>query len=325
MSAIAPRVAIPPTLSPAAFAGREQTGRVATVSGETMGTRWSLNAVSPRQGTAVVVQAALDRVVAQMSQWEVKSDISRFNRNAAGLWQPVPPEFARVLKAALEVAELSGGAFDPALGGAVDLWGFGPAAAPVAVPAGDATGAAVGGHIEFDGPGLRARRLGPAQLDFSGIAKGFGADLAAEHLLASGIPHFLLEVGGELRGHGVKPDGQPWWVDIERPPGSAIAPLRVALHELSVATSGDYRRWLDAGGKRHAHTLDPRTGRPVANGVRSVTVLHPSCMLADAWATALTVLGPIEGIALADAQGLAVQIIAGDEEFLSAALRAMLD
>jgi thiamine biosynthesis lipoprotein len=318
-------MAIPPTLSPAAFAGRDPTGRIVMLSGETMGTRWNLSAVSPPEGTARVVQAALDRVVAQMSQWETKSDISRFNRNAAGLWQPVPPEFARVLKAALEVAELSGGAFDPALGGAANLWGFGPAPAPAAVPAGDATSAAVGGHIEFDGPGLRARRLGPAQLDFSGIAKGFGADLAAEHLLASGIHHFLLEVGGELRGHGVKPDGQPWWVDIERPPGSAIAPLRVALHELSVATSGDYRRWLDAGGKRHAHTLDPRTGRPVANGVRSVTVLHPSCMLADAWATALTVLGPIEGIALADAQGLAVQIIAGNEEFLSAALRTMLD
>ena len=114
-------------------------------------------------------------------------------------------------------------------------------------------------------------------------------------------------------------------MDIERPPGSTIPPLRAALHELSVATSGDYRRWLDAGGMRHPHTLDPRSGRPVANGVRSVMVLHASCMLADAWATALTVLGPVEGMALADAQGLAVQMIAGKEEFLSQALRAMLD
>lgn len=295
------------------------------LSGETMGTRWSLNAVSPPEGTGKVVQAALDGVVAQMSQWEPKSDISRFNRHAPGLWQSVPPEFARVLKAALEVAKLSGGAFDPAIGGAVDLWGFGPAPAPQNAPDPQATSAAIGGGIEFDGPGLRARRSGPAQLDFSGIAKGFAADLAAEHLLASGVAHFLLEVGGELRGHGVKPDGQPWWVDIERPPGSAIAPLRVALHELSVATSGDYRRWLDAGGARYAHTLDPRSGRPIANGVCSVTVLHRSGMLADAWATALAVLGPAEGIALADAQSLAVQMIAGEEEFLSTALKAMLD
>lgn len=325
MTAGAPRIAIPPTLSPAAFAGRDRTGRVVTLSGETMGTRWNLSAVSPPEGTAQIVQAALDRVVAQMSQWEPKSDISRFNRNAVDQWQPIPPEFARVLKAALEVAELSGGAFDPALGGAADLWGFSPSPAPMDAPGTEATSAATGGHIEFDGPGLRARRLGPAQLDFSGIAKGFGADLATEHLLASGVTHFLLEVGGELRGHGVKPESQPWWVDIERPPGSTIAPLRVALHELSVATSGDYRRWLDAGGERHAHTLDPRSGRPVANGVHSVTVLHASCMLADAWATALTVLGPAKGMTLADAQGLAVQMIAGEEEFLSAALKTMLD
>ena len=290
-----------------------------------MGTRWRLTAVSPPDGAAAAVQAALDRVVAQMSQWEPASDLSRFNRAAAETWRSLPPEFARVLAAALGVAEASGGAFDPAIGGAADLWGFGPAPAPASVPDPAMTSAAVAGEIEFDGPGLRGRRTGSAQLDLSGIAKGFGVDLAAEALLARGVRHFLLEVGGELRGHGLKPDGQPWWVEIERPPGATGAPLRAALHELSVATSGDYRRWLDADGERHGHTLDPRSGRPVRNGVRSVTVLHPSCMLADAWATALTVLGPLDGMALADAQGFAAHMITGDEEFLSAPLRAMLD
>ncbi|RZJ98463.1 MAG: FAD:protein FMN transferase [Novosphingobium sp.] len=290
-----------------------------------MGTGWTLSAVSPPPGTAELVQAALDRVVAQMSQWERDSDISRFNRAAPGTWQRLPPEFARVLKAALTVAELSQGAFDPALGTAVDLWGFGPAPAPDDAPAEAMTTAAIAGGIDFDGPGLRARRNASARLDLSGIAKGFGADLAAEHLLAGGLRHFLLEVGGELRGHGITPAGQPWWVDIERPPQARTAPLRVALHDLSVATSGDYRRWLDTGGQRHIHTLDPRTGRPVTNAVRSVTVLHESCMMADAWATALTVLGPAEGMARAARQDLAVHMIAGEEEYLSPALRAMLD
>ncbi len=294
-----------------------------------MGTRWSLSAVSPPAGTAAGVQAALDRVVAQMSQWQPDSDISRFNRAAPSRWQPIPAEFARVLKAALLVREASGGAFDPAIGTAADLWGFGPAPAPSDAPDTQATDAAIDGTIEFDGPGLRARRTDNARLDFSGIAKGFGVDLAAEWLLAGGVRHFLLEVGGELRGHGLKPDGQPWWVEIEQPPrlasGTAFAPLRAGLHDLSVATSGDYRRWLDAGGQQYAHTLDPRTGRPTDSGVRSVTVLHESCMLADAWATALTVLGPEQAMALADAQGLAVQMLTDREEFLSAALRAMLD
>ena len=292
-----------------------------------MGTDWSLAAVSPPAGVAGDVQAALDRVVAQMSQWEPGSDLSRFNRAAPGAWQMLPPEFARVLRAALDVTEASSGAFNPAMGALSDAWGFG------AVPAPDRAPSAAGiddiqrgaGQVVFDGPGLRARRTGSERLDFSGIAKGFAVDLAAERLLARGVRHFLLEIGGELRGHGLRPDGQPWWIDIEVPAGSPISPLRAALHEIAVATSGNYRRWLDADGGRYSHTLDPRTGRPVENGVVSVTVLHSSCMLADAWATALTVLGPVRGMATAEAQGLAAQMIADSEEHISPVLQAMLD
>lgn len=291
-----------------------------------MGTTWSLVAVSAPGDTARTVQAALDRVVAQMSQWEPDSDLSRFNRAAPDTWRGVPPEFARVLRAGLEVSAASGGAFDPAMGALSDLWGFGATPRSTA-PDGAAIDAAraPAGAIAFDGPGLRARRAGPAQLDFSGIAKGFGVDLAAQSLLRHGLRHFLLEVGGELRGQGLKPEGEPWWVDIETPPGLRAPPLRVALHELSVATSGNYRRWLDADGRRHAHTLDPRTGRPVENDVASVTVLHENCMMADAWATALTVLGPEAGMALAAERDIAARMLAGEAEHLSPALRAMLD
>lgn len=292
-----------------------------------MGTGWSLVAVSPPADAAATVQAALDRVVAQMSQWETDSDISRFNRSSPGRWAMLPPEFVRVLETALAVADKSGGAFDPAMGALADMWGFGPATAPNAAPDDVETALvlAARGTIELDALGLRARRTGKARLDFSGIAKGYGVDLAAEKLLAAGLRHFLLEVGGELRGHGVRPDGQPWWVDIELPPDSPHIPLRVALHEMAVATSGDYRRWLDADGRRFSHSIDPRTGRPVESGVRSVTVLHPSCMFADAWATALIVLGPERGMALAEAEALAAHMIVEDQEFLSPALAAMLD
>jgi thiamine biosynthesis lipoprotein len=291
-----------------------------------MGTGWSLRAVSPPAGVAAGVQAALDRVVAQMSQWEPESDLSRFNRAPAGRWQMLPPEFVTVLKAALEVAEASGGAFDPAMGALSDLWGFGAAPAPAGVPDQASIAAAMAGKgaIELDALGLRARRTGQARLDFSGIAKGFGVDQAAEWLLAQGLRHVLVEVGGELRGAGLKPDGQPWWVDVECPPGMALPPLRAALHGLAIATSGDYRRWLDVGGRRYGHTLDPRSGRPAENGVRSVSVLHARCMLADAWATALAVLGPNEGIALAERHDLAVHMVAGGAEHMSSALCEML-
>jgi len=111
-------------------------------------------------------------------------------------------------------------------------------------------------------------------------------------------------------------------------PGSRLSPLRAALHGLSAATSGDYRRRFTHAGRDYAHTLDPRTGRPLENRVASVTVLHPSCMRADAWATALSVLGP-EGITLAEREGLAAQMVvrgdAGVTEHLSPTLRAMLD
>lgn len=295
-------------------------------AGRTMGTGWSLHAVTPPADTAQGVQAALDRVVTQMSQWEPDSDLSRFNRGAPGRWRQLPPGFVSVLKAALDVAAASGGAFDPAMGALTELWGFGSAPAPKSVPDSRVIAAtmATDRAVELDSLGLRARRGGGAQLDFSGIAKGYGVDHAAEWLLNHGVRHFLLEVGGELRGEGSKPDGQPWWVDIECPPGIAVPPVRVALHRLSVATSGDYRRWLDAGGRRYGHTLDPRSGAPIEHGLRSVTVLHRSCMLADAWATALTVLGPDEALAMAEREGLAAHLIAEDGERMSPAFSEML-
>lgn len=292
-----------------------------------MGTGWSLSAVAPPADAALAVQALLDRVVAQMSQWDAGSDISRFNRAPPGRWIVLPPEFVVVLEAAQRVSAASGGAFDPAMGALADLWGFGPAPPPATAPDAQTTALMLAerGEVELDALGLRARRTGSARLDFSGIAKGFGVDLVAGWLRARGVRHFLVEVGGELCGHGLRPDGQPWWVDVEQPPGAALAPLRVALHGMAVATSGDYRRWLDVDGRRWPHSLDPRTGRPVENGVRAVTVLHSHCMLADAWATAITVLGPVRGMALAEAEGLAVHMVTMAGERLSPALEAMLD
>ncbi|MBL0914863.1 MAG: FAD:protein FMN transferase [Sphingopyxis sp.] len=286
-----------------------------------MGTSWSLQAVSPPVETAACVRAALDRVVAQMSQWEADSDLSRFNRAPADEWHAIPPEFAEVISAALEIAQASGGAFDPALGAITERWGFGVSLVDEMVE----DGAAAVRDIEFAPDPPRIRRSEGATLDLSGIAKGYGVDLAAEMLLAAGVRHFLIEVGGELRGEGVRPDGQPWWVDVEMPPTSSVAPYRVALHDLSVATSGNYRRSVTIDGKLYSHSFDPRTGRPIAHGVSSATVLHRSCTMADGWATALTVLGAEHAIALADAQRLAACLIVGDREYLSREWRAMLD
>lgn len=329
-----PRILIPRALSPAAIGARMADGDIITLSGPTMGTSWSLKLVAQGDLPALAgdLQSLLNRVVAQMSNWEADSDISRFNRLPASRWQALPPDFFRVLRRGLEIAAASGGAFDPTAGALVDLWGFGPAPTRLEPPDADAIADAIGhaGHhrMEIDVHARRARQPGGLALDLSGIAKGYAVDLLADHLRERGHRHFLVEVGGELVGEGVMPDGQPWWVDLEAPPAlvSTIPTARVALHGLAVATSGDYRRYFDHAGRRYAHSIDPRTGWPIANGVASVSVIHGRCMDADAWATALTVLGLEEGLALATEHGLAARFMTNEGgEALSPTLAAMLD
>lgn len=330
------RVAIPLDLAPSPTVGE---GVMATLSGPTMGVSWTAKALLPPhrslEEAQATVQAALDGVVAQMSTWEPGSDISRYNRARAGAWVSLPPDFQTVLECALDLAEGSDGAFDPTIGALVDLWGFGPAGPRDAPP----SDAAVAGALDTSGrrrltldrAGGRALQPGGLQLDLSGIAKGFGVDKAAHALEALGVANYLVEIGGELRGAGLKPDGQPWWVEIETPPGETLLeqPLIVALHDLSMATSGDYRRFLTHGADRLGHTLDPRTGRPLSSAAASVTVLHRQCLWADALCTLLTVLGPADGLEYARRAAIPARFLlrtpGGLEERLSPAFAAMLD
>lgn len=294
-----------------------------------MGTSWSVRAVDPPAEVRAEIEGVLARVVAEMSHWEPGSNLSRFNRAEPGRWQPLPSGFAHVLAAGRAIAAASDGAFDPAMGALADLWGFG-SAGPQPFPADAAVAEALARsshrHIEQDG--ARARRTAPAALDFSGIAKGYAVDAVAERLHGLGLADFLVEIGGELRGEGIKPDGQPWWVDLEAVPDAALPPIRIALHGLAIATSGDYRRNFEQHGRRYAHTFDPRTGMPLDNGVASTTVIHAECMRADAWATALTVLGPEQGLIVAEREALAMRMVvrdgAGFRECLSPAFMTML-
>jgi thiamine biosynthesis lipoprotein len=294
-----------------------------------MGTGWSVQAVAPRagppEGMETGIAATLDAVIAQMSNWEADSDISRFNRSPPGQWQMLPDAFATVLRAGLDVARGSDGAFDPAIGGLVDRWGVGPAGYRMPPTA----AAPIEGWRAIEMDGARARRTADVTLDFSGIAKGFAVDAVARYLDAAGVRNSLVEIGGELRGTGIRPDGQPWWVDLETPPGLPLPTSRVALCGISVATSGDYRRFVENEGQRYAHSIDPRTGAPVCNGVTSVSVLHDSAMLADAWATALMVLGVESGLRTAAREGLAALMVTrgadGAKEWMSPGFAAMLD
>lgn len=336
-------VLLPRTLS----TGRPSPGAtVQVLRGETMGTYWSLQfACGPDQQVpghlrTDIVQA-LDRVCQQMSHWDEASELSQYSRVPAGHWHPVSPDFAAVMRCALEVARLSGGGYDPAAAPWVNLWGFGPRQRydePGFQPPPPAACEAVRrqhphGWADVrlaEAPHPRLWQPGGVQLDLGAVAKGYAVDLLSRVLREQGWGHHLVEIGGELRGEGVRPDGQPWWVSMELPSalGADSAPV-MALHGLAVATSGDYRRCFERDGRWLSHTIDPRTGQPVTHGVASVTVLHRECMWADAWSTALSVLGVDEGLALADRLALPAFVVHRHGEALncyaSTAFEAMLE
>jgi thiamine biosynthesis lipoprotein len=319
----------------------DAAARIGQVSGRSMGCDWSVRhvsdgAIAPNELTREIGQV-LERVVQQMSTWEVGSAITRFNRAAAGTWHALPEEFAQVLACALRVAEASDGALDPTAGGLISLWGFGATGRHNEPGFGLPTDAAIESalrhcgwqRLHVDADTMRMYQPGGLQLDLSAVAKGFGVDEVSRRLSALGIEHHLVDIGGELRGAGMKPDGAPWWVEIQRPPDSIDAPLtRIALHGLSVATSGDYLQYFQQDNRRFNHCIDPRSGRPVDNGVASVTVLHEECMEADAWATALMVLGPRDGVPLADGLHVAAQFlvrtVSGVEEQVTRAFRELI-
>jgi thiamine biosynthesis lipoprotein len=322
------RIALPPTIDTAAFASRDPAAALFDLGGETMGTLWSVRFAAPSGIDPVRLREKiverLAELVSEMSHWAPDSLLSRFNRSAAGTWTTLPADFAHVITRGLAIADATRGAFDPAIGRLVDAWGFGPTAVAAPPQTSDIEAMrAVSGRsrLTFVPVGAHLHQPGGIALDLSGIAKGHAVDAIADLLRDAGIANALVEIGGELVGRGIRPDGDPWWVDLESPPGVTLPPLRIALHGMAVATSGDYRRG--------AHTLDPRTGRPIDTAVVSVSVIHETALDADAWATALTVLGPVEGLELAHEHRIAARIVTLANgiahEHLTDALTAMLD
>lgn len=305
---------------------------VHTLGGQTMGTSWCVRLAGARHtdldALHATITARLARVVRQMSTWEPDSDICRYNRAEPGQWVAIPAEFEHVLACALAIASASEGAFDPAVGALVDLWGFGPAARQTdATPEPATLAAARAGsgwrEVVLDRAAGRVLQPGGVQLDLSAIAKGFAADDVATCLRESGVGAALVDIGGELVGYGRKPDGTPWRVLVEAGPEEEeeeeedrLDARVLQLDELAVATSGDRWHHYTRAGRRYTHTIDPRSGEPVAHAPAAVSVIAADAMHADAWATALSVLGVEAGQALAVQHGLAVRFLWRDGEHL---------
>jgi len=272
-----------------------------------MGTRYHVTVVG-RVGVAGLqtkIDRRLEEVNASLSTYRPESEINRFSR-LARVGEPFPAsrDFLAVMRTAARVHALSGGAWDGTVRPLVDLWGFGPQP-PVSEPPDPRRIEALLGEVGFDEIEIRkaalVKRQAAVTLDLSSIAKGYGVDQVAEVIRGEGFSDFLVEIGGEVFGAGSRRDGGPWRVGINRPRPDA-APDEIyrvaALRDGAFATSGDYRNFFVRDGVRYSHVLDPRTGRPVKNGVVSVSVLAPDCTLADGLATAVMVMGPEAGVAL---------------------------
>ncbi len=297
-------------------------------AGHTMGTTFSVQCAAPPGGitageirnTAAGVQALLDDLDGKMSTYRPDSELMRLNAAPARQWLPVSPDLFEVLEAASRWGRESGGAFDVSAGALVNLWGFGPASAPFAEPPSAAIQEVLRDvgldRVELAASPPSLRKTRPAVfLDLSGIAKGYAVQRVADRLAALGLTRCLVEIGGELAGRGRNHQGEVWTVGIEDPAGGPPR-HRVALSGVGVATSGNYRLFASRGGRRWAHVIDPREGRPVNHDLVSVTVIHSSVTAADAWATALLVLGPEPGFEFAERAGLAALFLEGEADRL---------
>ena len=286
-----------------------------------MGTTFAVRVAAEGLGEARVaalreaVERVLARIDGRMSTWRPESELSRFNRRQSTEPFPVSADTLAVFRHALEISALTGGAFDVTVAPLVDAWGFGPAGRPAAFPDSaeiERLRARVGyRQLTVDAAASTIRKSHAAvSADLSALAKGYAVDEVAELLLAEGIESFLVEVGGEVRAGGRSARGDAWRVGIERPaPGPPALQRQLALRDRALATSGDYRNYHELDGTRLPHAIDPRSGRPVAHGLASASVIDPLCVRADALATALEVLGPDEGFALAAANGWAALLI----------------
>lgn len=306
------------------------------LEGDVFGTFYQVTiADSLTQGQAHELEEGMlevfEQVDATMSSYRDDSELMAFNQAPVGEWQPLSNELIEVLAISQSVAEASSGAFDVTIGGLVNLWSFGSEARPREIPDEEALQARLDqigpDSIEVDENTLQARRLRDVFVDLGGVAKGHATDRIAAYLDQQNIEHYLVNLGGDLTVRGYRDkEGEPWRIGIEAPLDERQEATHIVpLHDISVATSGDYRNYFEEDGKRFSHTIDPRTGRPIEHRVASVTVAHPSNVWADAWATAMMVMGK-EGLELAREQNLKVlMLVRQDEGWSSVASPAFAD
>ena len=249
-----------------------------------------------------------------MSLWDSTSIISKFNKSLSS--QIIDEHFKNVLQKSYKIYQQSNGAFDPSIGPLIKSWGF-IRKNDLPLPT-DQTIDSLKQLIGLDKVSLAenkvVKKIAAIQLDFNGIAQGYTVDVIANHLEKLGIQNYLVEVGGEVRAKGKNKEGESWKIGIEKPTQNETEEqnelqLVVAVNNMSLTTSGNYRNFIQKDGKYLSHIVDPKTGKPVENTIVSVSVLAPTCMEADAWDTAFMVLGKEKSLEVAKKLGLEFQMV----------------
>jgi len=292
----------------------------ATIRGLTMGTSYTVELAAPLANTARtelvnLIEAELAAINRAMSTYDPQSELSAFNRRQDLGWAPASGGLLQVLESASRISASTQGAFDVTVGPLVDLWGFGPQFHAQRVPNDDTiaqTRKSVGyQHVQIDrSAGAIRKRHSRTQIDLYAIAPGYGVDRLAMILESQGIGDYLIEIGGEFRARGTTAAGRPWRVGIERPvEGRRLIGEVVVLQNQAIGTSGTTKDFFEQDGRHYSHSIDPATGRPVEHPPMAVSVVADTTMEADGWATALLVLGPDRGYALAQARGLAAILV----------------
>ncbi|RPJ66811.1 FAD:protein FMN transferase [Alteromonas sediminis] len=299
-----------------------------------MGTTYNVKFFSETEQPIEQIQQRIEQRLFEinklMSTYDPESELSRFNQSRFTTPIEMSDETVLVLNEALRLGELSGGVLDVTVGPLVNLWGFGPTQRPEKTPSEEEVQAirAFVGLDKLRITGNQVTKLHPMlYVDLSTIAKGYGVDELANIMASYGIDNYLVEIGGEMRVKGLKPNGEAWRIAIEKPVVNERAIQRVvSVGDNALATSGDYRNYYEEDGVRFSHLIDPTTGKPIQHNTVSVTVIHPSSMTADGLATAFNVMGWEKAVQLADEHNLAVLIIRktpeGFEEFESSAFKA---
>ena len=305
-------------LAVGAIGGCSEKPEQLVFSGMTMGTSYQVKIITnddvPTENLGEQIENRLSSLNQTFSTYIETSELMQFNQAKTGQPQAISEDMQVVMSIAQEVYGLTDGAFDPTVAPLVNLWGFGPNESNNVIPQSEQIQQALSviglNHLVLNKAAKKAQREQDIKLDFSAIAKGYAVDAVADLLESSGIQHYLVEVGGELRAGGYKPNGDLWRIAIERPSlVQGDVQQVIALQDVAVATSGDYRNYFEKNGKRYSHTIDPRIGYPVDHELASVTVIEETAVKADALATAMMVMGPEDSLMLAEKYNIPVYIL----------------